>query len=314
MSRYILPHTTALTFDRLEISSLDLPGNYLKIMLMILTRTFPTDVCWRSWWWRGIPVKHHNCMSKIIRRLLGKQLNRKNACSTIFPIFYYQRSSITWPIWSSFQHKKCPRRKKGIGGSTKTMAGLSDCWSRTDWEILLQEVIGPTHVLFHSIHFGTLSLCVFLRRDLIWFCTGKSSTNRWFTSFRIPTVAEPVEHIVKFRAVNPRRTKGSLIINFNLFGTSFMIMNSHFEGKGQCEVSEVTVVRLSSFSGPSARRSFQSTIEFPKYRRENTHSRSVQIKSNNPVDRLANVSSHGSATQSARIDAHPRIRFTRNHR
>src|SRR5579871_3111651 len=34
---------------------------------------------------------------------------------------------------------------------------------RNDWEILLQEVIGPTHVLFHSIHFGTLSLCIFLR-------------------------------------------------------------------------------------------------------------------------------------------------------
>ena len=44
-----------------------------------------------------------------------------------------------------------------------------------DWEILLQEVIGPTHVLFHALHFGTLSLCVFLRRDLIWFCTGTST-------------------------------------------------------------------------------------------------------------------------------------------
>lgn len=42
---------------------------------------------------------------------------------------------------------------------------------------------------------------------------------------------EPVENIIKFRAVNPRRTKGSLIISFNLFGTSFMIINSHFEGK-----------------------------------------------------------------------------------
>lgn len=45
-----------------------------------------------------------------------------------------------------------------------------------DWEILLQEVIGPTHVLYHSAHYGTLSLCVFLRRDLIWFSTGISST------------------------------------------------------------------------------------------------------------------------------------------
>ncbi|CAF0974246.1 unnamed protein product [Adineta steineri] len=88
---------------------------------------------------------------------------------------------------------------------------MSVAKKRTDWEILLQEVIGPTHVLYHSIHFGTLSLCIFLRRDLIWFCT------------------EPEEDIIKFRAVGPVRTKGSLVITFNLFGTSFMIINSHFE-------------------------------------------------------------------------------------
>ncbi|CAF0909926.1 unnamed protein product [Adineta ricciae] len=82
---------------------------------------------------------------------------------------------------------------------------------RIDWEILLQEVIGPTHVLFHSIHFGTLSLCIFIRRDLIWFCT------------------EPEEDIIKFRAVGPVRTKGSLAITFYLFGSSFMFINSHFE-------------------------------------------------------------------------------------
>ncbi|CAM4756399.1 unnamed protein product [Rotaria magnacalcarata] len=88
---------------------------------------------------------------------------------------------------------------------------MSVAKKRIDWEILLQEVIGPAHVLFHSIHFGTLSLCIFLRRDLIWFCT------------------EPEEDIIKFRAVGPVRTKGSLVITFNLFGTSFMIINSHFE-------------------------------------------------------------------------------------
>jgi len=40
----------------------------------------------------------------------------------------------------------------------------------------------------------------------------------------------PEEDIVKFRAVGPVRTKASLAITFNLFGTSFMIINSHFEG------------------------------------------------------------------------------------
>ncbi|CAF2877460.1 unnamed protein product [Rotaria sp. Silwood2] len=92
---------------------------------------------------------------------------------------------------------------------------MSASKNRTDWEILLQEVIGQNHVLFHSVHFGTLSLCIFLQRNLIWYCT------------------EPEEDIIKFRAVNPIRTKGSLVVTFNLFGTSFMIINSHFDaGEG----------------------------------------------------------------------------------
>ncbi|CAF0946703.1 unnamed protein product [Rotaria sp. Silwood1] len=92
---------------------------------------------------------------------------------------------------------------------------MSATKNRTDWEVLLQEVIGQNHVLYHSIHFGTLSLCIFLQRNLIWFCT------------------EPEEDVIKFRAVNALRTKGSVAITFNLFGTSFMIINSHFEaGEG----------------------------------------------------------------------------------
>ncbi|CAF0778757.1 unnamed protein product [Didymodactylos carnosus] len=88
---------------------------------------------------------------------------------------------------------------------------MSASKNRVDWEILLQEVIGPSHVLFHSVHFGTLSLCIFLRRDLIWFCS------------------EPEQDVYKFRTIGPVRTKASLAITFNLFGTSFMIINSHFE-------------------------------------------------------------------------------------
>ena len=44
-------------------------------------------------------------------------------------------------------------------------------------------------------------------------------------------LAEPEEDIIKYRAVGPVRTKASLAITFNLFGTSFMIINSHFEGE-----------------------------------------------------------------------------------
>lgn len=43
---------------------------------------------------------------------------------------------------------------------------------RDEWEIGLQETLGPGHVLFHSIELGTLHLAVYLRRDLIWVCSG----------------------------------------------------------------------------------------------------------------------------------------------
>ena len=45
---------------------------------------------------------------------------------------------------------------------------------REEWEFGLQETLGPGHVLFHSVELGTLHLAVFLRRDLIWVCSGIS--------------------------------------------------------------------------------------------------------------------------------------------
>ena len=49
--------------------------------------------------------------------------------------------------------------------------------NREDWEISLQETLGPGHVLFHSVELGTLHLAIFLRRDLIWVCSGNSLLN-----------------------------------------------------------------------------------------------------------------------------------------
>ena len=43
---------------------------------------------------------------------------------------------------------------------------------REEWEISLQETLGPGHVLFDSVELGTLHMAVFLRRDLIWVCSG----------------------------------------------------------------------------------------------------------------------------------------------
>lgn len=51
--------------------------------------------------------------------------------------------------------------------------GTQESYSDTsEWEISMQETIGPSHVLFHSETLGTLYMGVFIRRELIWFCSG----------------------------------------------------------------------------------------------------------------------------------------------
>ncbi|XP_066294080.1 phosphatidylinositol polyphosphate 5-phosphatase type IV-like isoform X2 [Branchiostoma lanceolatum] len=82
--------------------------------------------------------------------------------------------------------------------------------ARREWEIRMQETLGPTHVLFYSGTYGVLHVCVFIRRDLIWFCS----------------VAE--EDTVSTRAFSQIKTKGGLAVSFNFFGTSFLFINSHF--------------------------------------------------------------------------------------
>jgi inositol polyphosphate 5-phosphatase INPP5E len=48
---------------------------------------------------------------------------------------------------------------------------------KTEWEVQIQETLGPSHVLFHSAVFGVLHICVFMRRDLIWFCSIPEEAN-----------------------------------------------------------------------------------------------------------------------------------------
>jgi inositol polyphosphate 5-phosphatase INPP5E len=48
---------------------------------------------------------------------------------------------------------------------------------RTEWEVQIQETLGPSHVLFHSAVFGVLHICIFMRRDLIWFCSIPEEAN-----------------------------------------------------------------------------------------------------------------------------------------
>jgi len=55
---------------------------------------------------------------------------------------------------------------------------LVNC-QRFEWELKIQETLGPQYVLFHSGSHGTLHLIVFLRRDLVWYTSGKYVTSTY---------------------------------------------------------------------------------------------------------------------------------------
>ncbi|KAH7980557.1 hypothetical protein HPB49_017259 [Dermacentor silvarum] len=55
--------------------------------------------------------------------------------------------------------------------------GVQEAMSdRKEWETRLQFTLGPSHVLFYSVSLGVLNLSIFLRRDLIWFCSVSAYT------------------------------------------------------------------------------------------------------------------------------------------
>ena len=80
---------------------------------------------------------------------------------------------------------------------------------RTEWEIRLQDTLGPSHVLYHSAVLGTLHIAIFMRRDLIWFCS-------------VPDVDS-----FSTRPGSQFKTKGAVAVGFILFGTSFLFVNAH---------------------------------------------------------------------------------------
>eukprot|EP00076_Gallus_gallus_P016078 XP_015135289.1 72 kDa inositol polyphosphate 5-phosphatase [Gallus gallus] len=93
------------------------------------------------------------------------------------------------------------------------------CPDRREWEIRLQETLGPHYVMLYSAAHGVLYMSVFIRRDLIWFCS-------------------EVEYAtVTTRIVSQIKTKGALGICFTFFGTSFLFITSHFTS-GDSKVNE----------------------------------------------------------------------------
>ncbi|KAM9845467.1 LOW QUALITY PROTEIN: phosphatidylinositol polyphosphate 5-phosphatase type IV-like [Aulostomus maculatus] len=84
------------------------------------------------------------------------------------------------------------------------------CRNRREWEVRLQKTLGPHYVMLHSASHGVLYLTIFVRRDLVWFCS-------------------EVEHATVTTRILPQiKTKGALGIGFTFFGTSFLFITSHF--------------------------------------------------------------------------------------
>ncbi|XP_055126342.1 phosphatidylinositol polyphosphate 5-phosphatase type IV isoform X2 [Symphalangus syndactylus] len=89
------------------------------------------------------------------------------------------------------------------------------CSDRREWETRLQETLGPHYVLLSSAAHGVLYMSLFIRRDLIWFCSEVECST------------------VTTRIVSQIKTKGALGIGFTFFGTSFLFITSHFTCDGK---------------------------------------------------------------------------------
>ncbi|XP_031762408.1 phosphatidylinositol polyphosphate 5-phosphatase type IV-like [Xenopus tropicalis] len=84
------------------------------------------------------------------------------------------------------------------------------CPYRQEWESRLQRTLGHRYVLLHSAAHGVLYLSLFIRRNLIWFCSEvecATVTTRFFPMIK---------------------TKGAVAASFTFFGTSFLFINAHF--------------------------------------------------------------------------------------
>uniref|UniRef100_A0A6I8RV86 Inositol polyphosphate-related phosphatase domain-containing protein n=1 Tax=Xenopus tropicalis TaxID=8364 RepID=A0A6I8RV86_XENTR len=84
------------------------------------------------------------------------------------------------------------------------------CPNRRQFENRLQRTLGHGYVLLHSAAHGVLYMSLFMRRDLVRFCSQAESakvTTRFFPMIK---------------------TKGALAVSFTFFGTSFLFISSHF--------------------------------------------------------------------------------------
>lgn len=106
-----------------------------------------------------------------------------------------------------------------------TIGTQESCSDKFEWEVTLQETLGPSHVMLHSTSLGTLHLAVFIRRDLTWYCS------------------EPEDASMSVRPGTHFKTKGAIAISFCLFGTTMLFVTSHLTAHQQKVKERVQDVR-----------------------------------------------------------------------
>ena len=91
-------------------------------------------------------------------------------CSSL--LHHRSPGGMSRPVWDDcvLVHKKMTSRQASV-----LYADVCVC-HRREWEIRLQETLGPYYVMLYAASHGVLYLTVFVRRDLIWFCSGLSQT------------------------------------------------------------------------------------------------------------------------------------------
>ncbi|XP_070582202.1 phosphatidylinositol polyphosphate 5-phosphatase type IV-like [Ptychodera flava] len=152
------------------------------------------------------------------RSLLGTEELMKHFPEKLVSIFI--------ATWNMHEEKVLPRNLEDLMlpddadyVSDFYVIGLQEATPfRNEWEVQIQAILGPTHVLLHSNMFGVLHLAIYVRRELIWFCS-------------------PVEEAtVATRPGSMIKTKGAIGLSFNFFGSSFLFITSHFtSGDGQLQ-------------------------------------------------------------------------------
>ncbi|XP_075704100.1 phosphatidylinositol polyphosphate 5-phosphatase type IV-like isoform X2 [Rhinoderma darwinii] len=192
-----------------EIPTMEEPN--ISLQKFSIIKDMPAEKCSDPSHSKSCDIGSKNTKKSTIRSLGSSAVIGAKELDRCFPNRRLRLYVATW----NMEGKEFPQNLEDLllpSDDTKDIyvIGVQEgCPNRREWEIKLQETLGPHYVLYHSSGLGVLYLTIFIRRELIWFCS-------------------EVEHThVTTRLFHHVKTKGALGVAFTVFGTSFLFINSH---------------------------------------------------------------------------------------